>query len=284
MKEANRIKDAEGVHTALMRDRLGPESFTTMVRSWMARSGWSLQVLADLCETSLRYTLAKEVPDFIPGEYVKNDLVVANSNVWRATRDLTAQQPPNKNQPDPKWEKICSLRRLYPSQLHNVQLGSAKLPSATVFDVLGQLNLYLAAIRTGSATKPTESRLLEKATQATVIEDSDGPFGPEEMFAVYIGRLEPPFSATRLSEKQANALSQQLARRIRQGMMEAGLDLVDDWSRFIAVYPTGDANRLAKVRDVAMGQGQWSAEQVEDEEQAVGIALRKLKAAAGVPD
>lgn len=273
----------DSIQAALVREKLGQQAFTTMVRSWMARSGWSLQVLSDLCEAALRCTIAREVPDYTAGGNAKGDLVVANSSVWKCVKPVGAGEPsPNKDRPDGRWERVCSLRRLYPSQLHNVQLGKAQLPSATVFDVLGQLNLWLAAIRNGNGQKPVEQRLLEKALQGTVIEDADGPFGPEEMFSVYIGRLQPPFSVTSLTAAQASALSLKLARRIRQGMVEQGYDLVDDWPRFAKAYPSSDQARLAKVRDVAMGLGQWSPEQVKDEEAAVDMALHKLKLADGV--
>jgi hypothetical protein len=63
-------------------------------------------------------------------------------------------------------------------------------------------------------------------------------------------------------------------------MVKAGLDLVDDWSRLVAVYPTSDKQRLAKVRDVAQGRASWSAEQVEDEAAAAEIALAKLSRSA----
>lgn len=264
------------ISPGLMRDRLGRDAFTALIRAWMARSGWSLLVVADLCEAALRHTIAAEVPDFVPGRYDEGDLVVSHNFVWRATEEMAAAKAPSKEN-EQNWERICGLRRLYPSQLHNLQLGSVKMPGATAFDVLGQLNLYLSALRGGTAQEPRDQRLREKAAQATVIEDADGPFGPEEMFAVFIGRLQPPFSVTQLSERAAGELSIELARKIRQGMMASGLDLLDDWKKFLAVYPTTDPKRLGKIRDVALGQGTWSPEQVQDEEAAVEIALAKLR-------
>lgn len=270
------IQDAAAVHTELIRDRLGRQAFTTMYRAWISRSGWSLVNLADLCEAALRNTVAAKVPDFVAGRYEKGDLVVANSWVWIAQVDGIADEAPDRENSE-GWEQVCGLRRLYPSQVHNLQLGSTKMPGPIAFDTLGRLNLYLAAVRAGTAKLPTDRKVREKAEQATVIEDSDGPFGPEEFFAVYVGRLQPPLSVTRMNDKQAQALSHEIARKIRQGLAGCGLDLVDDWSKFLEHYPTRDSGRIAKVRDVALGQGSWSAEQVEDESAAVNIALIRLE-------
>lgn len=274
---ATSLVDAERSRTGLWREERGRQAFVAMYSSWIVRSGWSFKVLSDLCEAALRNTIAKDIPDFVPGTYRSGDLIVSDSIVWEAKDDLEASKAPSKSYKGESWERICVLRRFYPSQLHNLQIGSTKFVAATAFDVLGQLNLYLAALRSHNAKEPSDQRLAEKALQATVIEDADGPFGPEEMFAVYVGRLEPPFNAMQPTEEQANEMSRQLARKIRQGMMEAGLDLVDDWSQFVVAYPTTDRVRIAKIRDVALNQGQWSPEQVKDEAAAVEIALTRLK-------
>lgn len=251
-----------------------------MLRAWRARSCLSLQDMADLCEHAMRANLAPGVSSWLPRPYSQGELVVANGGVWRATETipapLDAPQRGEVEQPGP-FELVTTIRRLFASQLHSLERGKSQTVGSQVFDTLGTLNLWLADLRRGRAQVPDDSKLTERACQATVIEDSDGPFGPEEMFAVYVGRMQPPFSVTQLTTEQANEQSRQLARKIRQGMVEAGLDLVDDWARFVALYPTSDATRLAKVRDVAQGRTTWSAEQVEDEAAAVEIAVAKLK-------
>jgi hypothetical protein len=250
-----------------------------MLRAWRSRSGLSFSDAADLCEQAMRHDLAPGVPDWLPRPYQRGDLVVANGVVWRATAAIPAStEAPQRSDKEThgSFEPVATLRRLYSSQIHALERGRAQNVGTTVFDALGTLNIWLADLRRGRATPPEAPRLAEKAAQATVVEDSDGPYGPEEMLAVYLGLLQPPISVTKLTPEQANEQSRQLARRIRQGMVEAGLDLVDDWSRFVAVYPTSDKDRLAKVRDVAQGRASWSSEQVEDEAAAVAIALAKL--------
>lgn len=228
----------------------------------------------------MRADLAPGVPDWKPRPYVAGELVVANGQVWRAKRAIEeSTRAPQRSGPHDGFEPVATVRRLYSSQLHTLETGKAQNFGPAVFDTLGTLNHWLAELRRGQAL-PLTGRLAEKAQQASVIEDSDGPYGPEELLAVYLGLLQPPFSVTRMTQEQANQQSLQLARRIRQGMVDAGLDLVDDWARLVAVYPTSDKERLAKVRDVAQGRATWSAEQVEDEAAAVEIALAKLSRSA----
>lgn len=265
-------------HALRDREQEGRSAFATMLRAWMNRSGWSLQTLSDLCETAIRQSLAAGVPDWEPGNYSQGQLAVANGVVWRADRAFASDTAPQRTQQDNAgFSRVCVLRRLHPSQLHTLERNTAKQVGTVVFDTLGTLNTYLVELRSGKTPWPADQRLADKARQATIIEDADGPFGPEEFFSVYIGRLHPPFSVMQMTPEQASEESRRLARRIRQGMVEAGLDLVDDWSQFVAVYPTSNSQRLAKVRDVAQGRAFWAAEQVEDEAAAVEIALSKLR-------
>lgn len=263
----------------LDRHEHGRNAFFTMLRAWRQRSGWSLADFQNLCEHAVRCDLAPNVPNWEERPYSRGELVVSNGVVWRA-REVVLQpgDAPQRSEDAGPFEMVIPVRQLFTSQLHSLERGQAATVASRVFDALGTLNLWLADLRRGKVKDPSDARLREKARQATVIEDSDGPFGPEEMFAVFIGRLTPPFSVTQLTPEQANEQSRQLARAVRQGMVKAGLDLVDDWSRFVALYPTSDATRLAKVRDVAQGRSTWSAEQVEDEAAAVAIALSKLRA------
>lgn len=260
----------------LERHEEGRSAFLAMLRAWRSRSGLSLSDLAELCEQAMRANLDPGVPDWSPRSYVAGELVVSHGLVWRAKAAIEASMvAPQRNGRHGGFEQVTAVRRLYSSQLHSLERGKAQNLGSGVFDTLGTLNQWFADLR-GGRVLPLTGRLAEKVQQATVIEDSDGPYGPEEMLAVYLGLLQPPFSVTQLTPEQANQQSMQLARRIRQGMVAAGLDLVDDWARFVAMYPTSDKDRLAKVRDVAQGRATWSAEQVEDEAAAVEIALAKL--------
>jgi hypothetical protein len=266
----------------LEKEEQGKAAFRQMIQAWMARNHWSFKTLSDLCEAVLRLHLAPGVADWTPGGYQGGDLRIANDCLWRATRDTTSEPGRCKDVKasggrGDDWELVTALRRLYASQLNTLTLGQVKVPSLTLFDTLGRLNLHLAELRSGRVGPFTHEKLAERSVAATVLEDADGPFGPEELFSVYLGRLEPAQSAYRLTQEEASEESRRMARRIRQGMMDAGLDLIDDWARFIAVYPISDIQRLNKIRDVALGRSTWSAEQVDDEVVAVEISLSKLR-------
>lgn len=280
MGETDQMSPSSAAAEQIVHDReaQGRAAFATMLRAWMNRSGWSLQVLSDLCELAMRQAVAPGVSDWAPGRYRKGDLVVANGSVWRADAPFESHEAPQRSaETNAGFTRVSVLRRLHPSQLNILERNTARQVNTVVFDTLGTLNLFLTELRSGKRLLPGDPRLLEKARQATIIEDADGPYGPEEFFSVFVGRLDPPFSAMVMTPEQASEESRRLARRIRQGMVEAGLDLVDDWSQFVAVYPTSNSERLSKVRDVAQGRAFWAAEQVEDEAAAVEIALSKLR-------
>jgi len=260
----------------LERHERGREAFLAMLRSWRSRSGLSLSDMADLCELAMRADLASDVPDWSPRPYSSGELVVSHGAVWRAIGSVPGTAAaPKRNGEHQGFEPVTTLKRMFTSQIHTLERGRAQNVGSVVFDSLGTLNHWLAELRRGRAPYPA-GRLGEKAKQAQVIEDSDGAFGPEEMLAVYLGLLQPPFSVVQMTADQAFAQTRMLARAIRQGMLDAGLDLVDDWGAFVALYPTSDKGRLAKVRDVAQGRASWSPEQVDDEAAAVAIALSKL--------
>jgi hypothetical protein len=268
----------------LQKEERGREAFQQMVSAWMARNHWSFRGLADLSEMVTRQLIAPAVPSWLPGEYEQGALVVANDCVWRAAC-RTDQSPGQlrdakvgRKRAEPEaWVLVTPLRRIHASQVNSLVLGQLKAPSIAIFDALGTLNQYLAKLRSGRGEALADGGLAERAAAATVLEDEDGPFGPEEMLSVYLGHLQPAQSAYRLSPQEASEESRRMARRIREGMATADLDLIEDWPRFVSVYPSSDNGRLTKVRDVALGRASWSAEQVEDERVAVEIALSKLK-------
>lgn len=271
----------------LDRERRGRNAFERMISSWITRSGWSFQVMSDLVELALTQVEAPGIAPAAVRDYVKGEVMIYRGHVWRARRDASLVAGPGgepegpwpkvKEEGTSDWEHLHVLRRIYPSQLNSITRGMVGVISAGTYDALGCLNEWLAGIRSGQVPSPTDPRLREKAEQALVIEDQDGVFGPEEFFSVGLGRLKPPISVTKLTAEEAAATSRQLAKAIRLGLMQAGMDILDDWPQFVSAYPSTDRERLGKVRDVALGRGSWSPEQVEDEEAAIAIALAKLK-------
>jgi hypothetical protein len=274
----------------VVREEQGRVAFQRLIEKWLKRSDWSLQVMSDLAELAVARADAPDVPAAAERSYAAGATMHYRGHVWRARRatrlvmvDGELDGPRTgrgEESGDGDWEHVLALKRLHPSQLNLIVRGRATIVGTQVFDALGLLNEFLADVRAGRVALQAEPRLVEKAAQGIVIADADGVFGPEEFLGVYLGRLEGPVSISAMSEEEAAAVSAELARQIRQGMVAAGLDLVDDWSSFVAAYPSNDRDRLAKIKDVAFARSFWSPEEVEDERAAVAIALRKLSRSA----
>jgi hypothetical protein len=258
----------------LYRDSNGREAFYGLVRSWINRSGWSFRAMAELCELAMRHDLAPGVSNWQEGrQYDRNEMVCHDGHIWIA-EETTRLVPSTASS---QWKRGPAVRRVHTSQLHKISHGAVQLVNADIFDALGTLNLYLAELRRKEADLPETSKLAEEAARGLVLEDADGPLGPEELFAIYIGRMPPPIAITLLSERQANDLSRSLAKRLRVAVTQAGLDLVEDWAKLAELHPSGDKTRLRKLREITLGMGIWSADQIRDEEFAVNALIQKLK-------
>lgn len=158
----------------------GREAFLAMMRAWRSRSGLSLSDLTELCEAAMRADLAPGVPDWEPKGLAAGELVVSHGVVWRA---LVAIKPggvaPQRSGDHEGFEQVATVKRMFTSQIHTLERGQAQNIGSVVFDVLGTANQWLAGIRSGRTPLPA-GRLAEKAQQATVIEDADGPYGPRK--------------------------------------------------------------------------------------------------------
>jgi hypothetical protein len=257
----------------LHRDSNGREAFYGLVRSWINRSGWSFRAMAELCEVAMRHDLAPGVGDWQETQlYEQGDAVAYDGHIWIA-EEATRLVPSTASS---QWRRGPAVRRVHTSQLHKISHGAVQLVNADIFDALGTLNLYLAELRRKEADLPGASKLAEDAARGLVLEDADGPLGPEELFAIYIGRMQPPIAVTLLSERQASELSRALAKRLRIAVTQAGLDLVEDWAKLAELHPSGDKVRLRKLREITLGMGHWSADQIRDEEFAVNALIQKL--------
>lgn len=263
----------------LYRDANGREAFHGLIRAWLNRSGWSLRAMAELAEVALRRDLAKDLPDWVEGEYEKGFCVVLGESAWEAMRDTSGH--PTAKPSD--WAKLTTFKRVHTSQLHKISHGSLTLVSPDIFDALGSLNLYLAALRCLDAELPSSERQAEEAFRGFVLEDADGPLGPEELFSIYLGRMSPPINVTLMSERDATELSKRLARELRSAASATGFDIVEDWAELAAMHPSSDPSRLHKLREITLGLGQWSAEQIEDEKYAVNALIQKLRSGQITP-
>ena len=148
--------------------------------------------------------------------------------------------------------------------------------SPIIFDSYGLLNKYIDAVQKNKLPPPKNQVLARHIANAITITDEQGLYGAEEFFSVYLGNLTPQITEPVVNDQEARSISAAVAKRIREGIQTCGLDLIEDWAQFLACYPTSNPVRLTRIREVALGLGTWSADQVRDEEAAVAIALARL--------
>ena len=238
--------------------------------------------MADLAEAAVIALEAPTIPEMEVGSrYRAGQLLLANGHVWRARHSVLVAELPKlrEKEPNADWEHVAAVRRIFASQLNNLQRQQLKFPTVTVFDTLGRLNEYLALIKAGTIEPPTDERLRRNALEGIVIADAEGePYGAEKFLSVFLGLLVPPIVKQVMDDSAAAHLSDQVASDIRRGLMKAELDLIDDydWKQFLSCHPSSDPDRLVKLRDVTFRKSTWSVESVEDEVAAVEIALAKL--------
>jgi hypothetical protein len=263
----------------LLRYARGQEVFASLTRSWMVRSGWSYAAMADLAEAAVIALEANGIAVMDQaGSYAVGDLRIANGHVWRACKDGsgTSATIPKLNQESDTWERVATVRRIFASQINNLQRQLLKQVSPIIFDSFGLLNKYIDAVQKGKLPAPHSAALARHIANAQTITDEQGLYGAEEFLSVYLGNLIPEITEPVCNDQEARSISAAVAKKIREGIQTCGLDLIEDWAQFLACYPTSNPVRLTRIREVALGLGSWSADQVKDEEAAVAIALVRL--------
>jgi hypothetical protein len=268
----------------LLREERGRQVFANLLKAWLTRSGWSYAVFADLAEEAVKQLEAVGIRTrgSKTHEYKKGEIRIFNGHVWRAKRDGCAPLPRLRESEQSDWQHLATTRRVAASQVNNYVLNRVTHAHVQMFDTCGLLNQYIDAFQKGKCQGPVDSELRKRALEGIVIEDEQGVFAAEEFFSVYVGNMKMPAMLESMTDKEAIELSATVAREIRNVITACGLDLIEDWPQFISAYPSTDTARHAKIRDVVLGQGRWSAEQVRDEQAAVAIALQRLRTRHGV--
>ena len=233
--------------------------------------------MADLAEAAVIALEANGIPMMADASsYEEGDLRIANGHVWRAIRDGSGASMPKLSQASADWERVATVRRIFASQINNLQRQLLKQVSPVIFDSYGLLNKYIDAVQSGKLPPPKSAALARHVANAQTIKHDQSLYGAKEFLSVYLGLLQPEITEPVINDKEAQTISASVAKRIREGIQSSGLDLVDDWSQFIACYPTSNPVRLTRIKEVALGLSTWSVDQVRDEEAAVAIALVRL--------
>lgn len=257
-------------------EALGRERLRLLLQQWFKRNGWSLAVVSRLAELSLLGMSERPVPDWAAGMPLQSgDWVNHRGHVWEA-QGTPLTEPAEAS----GWIDHGLTCRLHASGL-NLYLRNRKAKlTVTFLCEMGRLNEWVARVQLGQASAPSDARLKELVASATVIRDSDGPLGPEELLGIVAMRLDPPLWP---DETATTCAKQGLvsARQLRAAAAAAGLDIIEDWAKLASFYPSEAPDRLARLQQVLTGLAQWDDDQAENEHAACVILLERLRELAG---
>lgn len=273
--QAASVQDSER-SSWLNTEAAGRERLRLLLEQWLKRNGWSLAVVSRLAELSLLAESKVPVPDWHAGMPLQDGAWVNHrGHAWEAV-GTPLSEPADGTA---GWIDRGLTSRLHASGL-NLYLRNRKAHITVTFLLeMGRLNEWVAKVKTGQASAPADQRLSELVHAATVIGDSEGPLGPEELLSIAGGRLDPPpwpGQPTTVSPE-----SNVPARQLRAAAAVAGLDIIEDWELIANLYPSNDQTRLKRLQQVLQGLAQWDAQQEEDEQAACLVLLQRLQQHAG---
>ena len=253
----------------------GREIFRTLIEHWLKHNGWSLAVTSRLAELALLANSPDPVPDWTAGMPLKpGDWVNHRGHAWEAI-GTPASEPAEGNK---GWKDVGLTSRLHASGLNLFLRRKTRSLTSTFFLEIGRLNQWLAGVQLGIKPKPLDPRLADFVVTAAVLTDDQGALGPEKMLSIAVGTLPAP----RLPGKAGASLNGHKslcvpARELRKALARADLDIADDWDAIAAMYPTDDAARLERLREVLQGRRDWDAQQEDDERVAITGLMEALK-------
>lgn len=254
------------------REAVGREKLRLLIDQWLKRNGWSLAVVARLAELSLLADADQVIPSWTAGMPLESgSLVNHRGHLWEAIGSPLSEPAEG----DAGWTDHGLTSRLHASGL-NLYLRNRKSSLTVSFLLeLGRLNEWVAQVKAGEAEAPAEPRLSSLVKGATVISDSDGPLGPEELLSIAGGRLDPPAWPGE-AITPAGQESSVSARQLRSAAAAVGLDIIEDWPLIAKLYPSDDQRRLERLQQVLRGLAQWDGQQEEDEAFACRVLLERL--------
>lgn len=257
----------------LIMETIGRDRFRALVEQWLKRNNWSFAVASRLAELALLAQAKVPVPDWIagmplePGSWVNH-----KGHTWEAVG--TPLSEPAEGVAG--WLDKGLTSRLHASGLNLFLRNKSRSLTTTFLLELGRLNEWVARVQAGQAAPPTEQRLRDLVTSATVISDEEGALGPEELLSIAIGRTDPPPWPGEIATDAATTVAVP-ARQLRAAAAAAGLDIIDDWQTISSMYPTANQRRLDRLQQVLRGLAQWDPQQEEDEQAACLVLLQRLQ-------
>jgi len=154
---------------------------------------------------------------------------------------------------------------LHSSQIAGLRSARLKSPGPRSFVALEYLWRAIDDFQNSRSSGITFGNLAPLVERAEIMRDSEG--GPATlgyMIEVFTGLQPVPIdlNVVDFNENQANIISDNAGRIIRRMMVQNKWDLIDDLHRVADRYST-DPEIRAEMRNVIVGQGVWSPEDLQ---------------------
>jgi hypothetical protein len=170
----------------------------------------------------------------------------------------------------PALAERLELGRVHNSQLSNLRNRKLVSPGPELFVALGRLNQVLArtcgptgidaSLRQRLADQPELLAALETSALPLLGDDGE-PFGPSQLFEVFVGQRQPPSAFDlRITRHEAAGLSAALA-----DLLTAGRPWRQCREQLMAAYPAEKRQRRELFAEVMAGQREYSAEELDAE-------------------
>lgn len=183
------------------------------------------------------------------------------------------------------WE--AGERCIQASQLSKLRNEALKTPFLKQFEGLAALNAGIARWHQqgGTAARAARGMLPPEVTaavmdQAIWLHCPDNPERPlvfRDFCDLFVGNLRLPYVEKGIvTDPAARMVSDAIGRRLERYLLAQG-GVRDGFRRLITHYPTTNQDRINRLRDVVLGQGFWTAEQLQEELLALATLLSAIE-------
>jgi hypothetical protein len=182
-----------------------------------------------------------------------------------------------------KWvrlgEKCLGVSKLNAAQLSGVRTGISTQIGVAMFDALAAINRVAWLCHRKQQTVLT-GPLADKIPLIPPLEIEGGPADAADFVMIYLGEQEPPalpedWMGAKVVQSAPVDMGKAAGRAIRQAITRKGFtDPLDGFAAFISEYPTGDKDRLGRLREVCFGLSEFTPAELDRELVAICIALK----------
>lgn len=176
-------------------------------------------------------------------------------------------------------EQCLGVSKLNAAQLSGVRTGVTTQLGVAMFDALAAINNATWQHHRKQKTVVT-GNLASKVPFVPPLEIDGEPLDLADFACIYSGLQEPPampenWLGARVAESAPVDMGKAAGRAIRQAITRKGFaDPLDGFAAFISSYPTGDKDRLSRLREVCFGLSEFTPAELDRELVAICVALK----------